>query len=32
LGDELGAQLLDLILLSNDQRTDSSWLRQPVRL
>jgi len=28
---ELGAQLRDLFLLSQDQGTNSSWCRQPVR-
>lgn len=30
-GGELGTQLLDLLLLSQDQRTNSNWCRQPVR-
>jgi hypothetical protein len=28
---ELGTQLLDLLLLSQEQRTNSNWCRQPVR-
>ena len=28
---ELGTQLLDLLLLSQQQRTNSNWCRQPVR-
>ena len=31
-GGGLGAQLLDHLLLSNDQCTESSWCRQPVPL
>ena len=31
-GGELGAQLLYFLLLSQDQRTDGNWCRQPVRV
>ena len=30
-GGELGAQLLDLLLLSQDERPGTRWPRQPVR-